>query len=152
MVWGSNINWAAGISTDDKDQIDDPRAVPLPAPILLERVRMLACATRHSLLLTFMNNIYACGDNTEGALGMGDLKPRCTARNASILLGTNIVKWWRVGSAWVRIRWTGAIEQTIIFTIFWIHSKLTNAICLLVSHCYFSKALLLIVGVAGPTE
>lgn len=42
----------------------------------LERVRTIACSPRHTLILSYIGNIYACGENSEGALGLGDTASR----------------------------------------------------------------------------
>ena len=53
-----------------------PRPIPIPPSLAMERIKMLACSPRHTLLLTVLGNIYCCGENSEGALGLGDLRPR----------------------------------------------------------------------------
>ena len=40
---------------------------------------MIACSPRHTILLSCLGNMYLCGENSEGALGMGDLRNRNTA-------------------------------------------------------------------------
>lgn len=62
----------------ENDLLPSPHAVPLPRSLALERVSMIACSARHTLLLTTLGSMYACGDNSEGALGLGDLIPRTT--------------------------------------------------------------------------
>ena len=42
----------------------------------LRCVRMAACGARHSLFLTTNSEVYACGDNSMGQLGLGDRKQR----------------------------------------------------------------------------
>ena len=37
---------------------------------------MVACSARHTLVLTTLGLVYSCGDNTEGALGSGDVESR----------------------------------------------------------------------------
>lgn len=37
---------------------------------------MVACSARHTLVLTTLGLVYSCGDNTEGALGSGDVDSR----------------------------------------------------------------------------
>lgn len=54
----------------------DPTAISIPPSIHLERVRMIACSPNHMMLLTYNGSVYSCGDNTEGALGLGDTKNR----------------------------------------------------------------------------
>lgn len=63
---------------DSRDEVYEPRPVPISWNIAMEQVRMIACSTRHSILLTHLGSMYACGDNAEGALGLGDLLPRHT--------------------------------------------------------------------------
>lgn len=58
------------------DEVHDPRPIPLLRNIALEQVRMISCSARHTLLLTHYGGVYACGDNSEGALGTGDTHPR----------------------------------------------------------------------------
>jgi alpha-tubulin suppressor-like RCC1 family protein len=49
-----------------------PLSSSLSRNIALERVKMISCSSRHTLLLTHFGSVYACGDNTDGALGHGD--------------------------------------------------------------------------------
>jgi hypothetical protein len=85
LVWGFDSYCSLGVGltgrageksnseTDYKDEIyDHPRPLPLIRNIMVERIRMIACSSRHTLLLTHFGSIYSCGDNTEGALGLGD--------------------------------------------------------------------------------
>lgn len=81
-TWGANIAFSMGIGVDSGGENNknleqhSPRPVPLEAPILLERIRMIACSSRHTLLLTYFGSLYSCGDNAEGALGHGDMFSR----------------------------------------------------------------------------
>lgn len=50
----------------------NPANIAIPPSVNLERVYMVACSHRHMLLLTYNGSVYSCGDNTEGALGLGD--------------------------------------------------------------------------------
>jgi hypothetical protein len=63
-------------STTDEDAIDyisyHPVKISIPPSINLERISMIACSRRHMIVLTHNGSLYSCGDNTEGALGMGD--------------------------------------------------------------------------------
>ena len=59
-----------------RDMVHGPRKIPLDRLIAAERVRMLACSSNHTLLLTCMGSVFSCGDNSEGALGTGDLISR----------------------------------------------------------------------------
>ena len=54
----------------------NPAAISIPPSIHLERIRMIACSPTHMLVLTYNGSVYSCGDNTEGALGLGDTKNR----------------------------------------------------------------------------
>lgn len=63
-----------GVSSSLDPQL--PRALTLPRGLAVQRVRMLACSTRHTLLLTATGSLFACGENSEGALGLGDLFSR----------------------------------------------------------------------------
>ena len=74
LGWGHNMFSSLGMGT--AEYVSEPRPVPLPGYVPLERVSMIACSPRHSLLLTQMGSIFACGDNSEGALGTGDLLAR----------------------------------------------------------------------------
>jgi len=58
------------------EMVHGPRRIPLDRVIAIERVKMLACSSNHTLLLTCMGSLFACGDNTEGALGTGDFAAR----------------------------------------------------------------------------
>lgn len=59
-----------------QDLVHGPRKIPLDRIVALERVRMLACSSNHTLLLTCMGSVFSCGDNSEGALGTGDFVSR----------------------------------------------------------------------------
>ena len=93
LVWGSDPNHTTGVgithknndnnNSDSNDSISvdksmyiNMQSVPLPISICSQRVRLVACSSRHTLILTGKGQIYACGDNSEGALGVGDLQPR----------------------------------------------------------------------------
>ena len=91
LVWGSDPYHTTGISithknadnTNNNDRTSADRSVyinmqsvPLPISICSQRVKLVACSSRHTLILTGKGQIYACGDNSEGALGVGDLQPR----------------------------------------------------------------------------
>lgn len=65
--------------------IHEPTAVPLPAPLLFERIKMVSCSSRHSLLLTTMGFVYSSGENSEGALGTGDMVSRTSFTLISLL-------------------------------------------------------------------
>lgn len=56
--------------------ISSPWSVSRPLSLCLEIVRMVACSARHTLVLTTLGLVYSCGDNTEGALGSGDVTSR----------------------------------------------------------------------------
>lgn len=60
----------------DQDLVVGVRLVPLDRIIHIERIKMIACSSTHTLLLTAMGTVYACGNNAEGALGTGDLVSR----------------------------------------------------------------------------
>ena len=47
-----------------------------PLSLCLEIVKMVACSARHTLVLTTLGLVYSCGENTEGALGSGDVISR----------------------------------------------------------------------------
>ena len=72
--WGHNTMHSLGLAKDD---VFEPRPVPVPASLSLEKVRFIACSPRHSVILTDMGNLFSCGENSEGALGLGDTVSRC---------------------------------------------------------------------------
>lgn len=53
-----------------------PRRVPMHKLIAVERVKQISCSSNHSLLLTELGTAFGCGDNSEGALGVGDFLMR----------------------------------------------------------------------------
>jgi len=59
-----------------REMVHGPRRIPLDRIIAAERVKMIACSSNHTLLLTCLGSVFACGDNSEGALGTGDLISR----------------------------------------------------------------------------
>lgn len=67
---------AAAAEDEIRDFVQGPRRIPLDRIAALERVRMLACSSNHTLLLTCMGSVFSCGDNSEGALGTGDFVNR----------------------------------------------------------------------------
>ena len=72
-MWGSSN----GFSSEKADtSVQEPRPVNLPLSLCLERVKMIACSARHVLVLSTIGLVYSCGDNTEGALGVGDVASR----------------------------------------------------------------------------
>lgn len=86
--WGRNTSYifdpsrdklnpiATSNSTSASDISDyicyHPTKLSIPPSINLERVAMIACSHRHVIVLTHNGSLYTCGDNTEGALGLGD--------------------------------------------------------------------------------
>ena len=91
LVWGSDPYHTTGVGithkNNDNNHNNDSthiaksmyinmQSVPLPISICSQRVKLVACSSRHTLILTRKGQIYACGDNSEGALGVGDLQPR----------------------------------------------------------------------------
>merc|ERR1719197_1552216 len=48
----------------------------MPKSLALEKIKMISCSPRHTLILSSIGNIYSCGENSEGALGLGDAAPR----------------------------------------------------------------------------
>jgi alpha-tubulin suppressor-like RCC1 family protein len=73
QVWGQNSFFATGTRAPS---VGNPWPVARPLSLCMETVRMVACSARHTLLLTTLGLVYACGDNTEGALGSGDTDSR----------------------------------------------------------------------------
>jgi alpha-tubulin suppressor-like RCC1 family protein len=86
IAWGYDSYFSLGLGDQParaqdqeehiQDQIYEPRPLPLSRNIVVERIALIACSSRHTLLLTQFGSLYACGDNSEGALGLGDLLPR----------------------------------------------------------------------------
>ena len=56
----------------------NPQVLPIPVSLALERIKTIACSSRHTLILSFLGNVYSCGENSEGALGHGDNFTRST--------------------------------------------------------------------------
>lgn len=71
--WGENSDYSLGLATEGSFP---PLTIPIPVSLALERIRMIACSPRHTLILSYIGNIYSCGENTEGALGVGDTYTR----------------------------------------------------------------------------
>jgi hypothetical protein len=85
MCWGRNRYNVMGHSlisehenSEFRDVILEPTSLILPSIVILERIKMVSCALRHTLLLTYGGSLFACGDNSEGALGTGDTISRLT--------------------------------------------------------------------------
>ena len=93
MGWGHNTASNLGFNFDDgadgegvgavtkesegkSPQIFMPRSVPMHPLMMMERVKMIACSPKHTLLLSFHGSLFSCGENSEGALGLGDLYSR----------------------------------------------------------------------------
>ena len=89
--WGYDTECSLGVGSDQRlKKLDDsasaiaenthrPRPIPLPSSLVLERIKMIACSPRHTIMLSCLGNLYLCGENSEGALGLGDLRNRSTA-------------------------------------------------------------------------
>jgi alpha-tubulin suppressor-like RCC1 family protein len=43
---------------------------------MLIRIKMIACSPKHTLVLSFLGTMFSSGENSEGALGVGDVKSR----------------------------------------------------------------------------
>ena len=71
--WGENTNLSLGLPNQG---MFSPQPLPIPKSLALEKVKMISCSPRHTLILSSLGNIYSCGENTEGALGLGDTAPR----------------------------------------------------------------------------
>jgi hypothetical protein len=83
MGWGYDSYFSLGLGPQPQkttratqEAVYEPRPIVISRNIAVEQVRMIACSARHTLLLTRLGSIYSCGDNSEGALGLGDLMPR----------------------------------------------------------------------------
>lgn len=80
--WGHDSDHSLGIGGTNRDpramhdNIHAPRPVPMPASLALERIKYIACSARHTLVLSCLGNLYVCGENSEGALGLGDMRSR----------------------------------------------------------------------------
>lgn len=73
LGWGHNTYSCLGVEGND---IIEPKYIPMSPSIPLERISMIACSPNHTILLTKIGNMYACGENSEGALGLGDVISR----------------------------------------------------------------------------
>jgi len=71
--WGHNAGYCMGL---DKNEIYEPRPIPIPASLSLEKIGMISCSPRHTVILTMLGNLFSCGENTEGALGLNDVISR----------------------------------------------------------------------------
>ena len=58
----------------------------------LRCVKMAACGARHTLFLTTNLQIFACGDNTMGQLGVGDRDPRTKPRLVPRLQNDSVIQ------------------------------------------------------------
>ena len=67
--WGQNDSFSLGMPTDT---VYEPTPVLFPPLLAMEKINMIACSPRHTLILSSFGNIYSCGENSEGALGLGD--------------------------------------------------------------------------------
>jgi hypothetical protein len=76
MTWGLDSCSSMGVFGNQEEAIYEPRLLALDRIISLERVAIIACSTRHTILLTQYGTIFSCGENTEGALGVGDFISR----------------------------------------------------------------------------
>ena len=74
VAWGHCSALSSGRNRDA--HMFEPWSVPVPRILSLEKVKMIACSSRHVLLLSGLGNIYASGENSEGALGLGDTVSR----------------------------------------------------------------------------
>nr|ADA84473.1 retinitis pigmentosa GTPase regulator protein 2 1-17 isoform [Danio rerio] len=71
FMFGSN-NWGQlGLGT--KTTVNKPTCVKA---LRSERVKLTACGRTHTLVFTSRGNLYACGGNNEGQLGLGDCNDR----------------------------------------------------------------------------
>ncbi|XP_056324637.1 retinitis pigmentosa GTPase regulator b isoform X2 [Danio aesculapii] len=71
FMFGSN-NWGQlGLGT--KTTVNKPTCVKA---LKSERVKLAACGRTHTLVFTSRGNLYACGGNNEGQLGLGDCDDR----------------------------------------------------------------------------
>ncbi|NP_001299605.1 retinitis pigmentosa GTPase regulator b isoform X1 [Danio rerio] len=71
FMFGSN-NWGQlGLGT--KTTVNKPTCVKA---LKSERVKLTACGRTHTLVFTSRGNLYACGGNNEGQLGLGDCNDR----------------------------------------------------------------------------
>jgi alpha-tubulin suppressor-like RCC1 family protein len=71
--WGQNDSFSLGMTADTRYE---PTPVPFPPLLSMEKISMIACSPRHTLILSSFGNIYGCGENSEGALGLGDTTSR----------------------------------------------------------------------------
>lgn len=71
--WGQNDCFSLGMANDTQYE---PTPVPFPPLLYMEKISMIACSPRHTLILSSFGNVYGCGENSEGALGLGDTTSR----------------------------------------------------------------------------
>jgi alpha-tubulin suppressor-like RCC1 family protein len=78
VAWGRNSHESLGMGKSQQQESDliSIQPVPLPALLLEEKISLIACSSRQTIILTFAGSLYSCGDNSEGALGVGDYLPR----------------------------------------------------------------------------
>jgi alpha-tubulin suppressor-like RCC1 family protein len=69
-VWGGNGDGQLGFWNNGKPSL---RPSLLPKSLLPEPIKMVAVGNLHSLILTVLGQIYVCGSNYYGQLGLGNL-------------------------------------------------------------------------------
>lgn len=74
------LTW--GISTSGLSEISSQNLsispLALPRSLAIESIAMIAASSRHILLLTRLGHVFALGENSEGALGLGDTISRAS--------------------------------------------------------------------------
>jgi alpha-tubulin suppressor-like RCC1 family protein len=76
LAWGDNEGDALGLGASQTGSVLPPSRVSLVNLLPLETVVQLACGAHHALFLTSLGSVYSCGENSEGALGLGDRETR----------------------------------------------------------------------------
>lgn len=63
-----------------------------------KRILMIAAGSNHSIALTDKFNVYACGYNSKGQLGLGDIKIRTVWTHVNKLAGKKITRIYAGGN------------------------------------------------------
>ncbi len=68
-AWGSNQYGQLGLGNNNDQNQNTPQLVQLP---INEQVTQIATGECHTLVLTSLGNLYVCGYNSDGQLGLGN--------------------------------------------------------------------------------
>jgi len=104
--WGSNEYNSLGVPNNQLDTpaqnakdspsfFLQPQSIPITSPMTrslssIEQISLISTSATHTLALTSLGALYACGDNSDGQLGLGNL------RNAESLV---LVEWFAENEA-----------------------------------------------------